>query len=113
MNKIEFYNENILEGPVEDPYTYAASLLPPSLREEYESARIERSRYLYQLKESLDNTGDKTLITAYMDCESVINNFHTLACAAMFLYGAELMEKECAQTFGSLALAIANELSSK
>ena len=113
MNKEDFYKRNILDGSTDDPYSYAVSLLPPSLRKEYESARNERSHFLHQLKESLDNTSDSNSLKAYMECEQAINHYHTLSCAAMFLYGAELMERECSQTFGSLALAIANAFSSK
>ena len=112
MNKDDFYRRNILYGSTDDPYSYAVSLLPPSLHEEYESSRNERSQFLHLLTDSFDNTG-KTLMNTYMNYEPAINNYHTLVCTAMFLYGAELMERECAQALGSLALTIANEFSSK
>lgn len=111
MNKEDFYNRNILEGPLDDPYSYAASLLPPPLRKEYESARSEYSRHLRQLIESIDRTGNKELKQIYMDYEPAVTDYHTITYAAMFLYGAELMEKECAQAVGNWILKIADEKS--
>ena len=35
---------------------------------------------------------------------------HSIAYTAMFLYGAELMEKECTQAVGDLILMIAEEM---
>ena len=109
MNKQDFYDRHIIDGPLEDPYLYSVSLLPKPLIEEYEDAKKENAGYFHKFHDFFKNNDDPELLNIFMKFEEAYNHFQTLACAAMFLYGAELMEKECAQKIGEGILIDGNE----
>jgi len=49
-----------------------------------------------------DGTGNMELRQLYLNYEEAANAFHAMSSDAMFLYGAEIMEKECAHSFRGL-----------
>ena len=100
MNKQDFYNKHIIDGPLEDPYSYSANRLPKELLKEYEDAKKEYGVYFNKIQNVFKNSDDPGLLNLFFRFEESYNQYQTLACAAMFLYGAELMEKECAQKLG-------------
>ena len=102
MNKEDFYKRNILEGPFDDPYTISAGLLPDSLCKEYISVYKEYSEHLEKFVAAIDCTGNMELRQLYLNYEQAANAFHAMSSDAMFLYGAEIMEKECAHSFRGL-----------
>ena len=100
MNKQDFYDRHIIEGPLDDPYSYSANMLPKDLLEEYEAAKKQYRVYFDKIENIFKTSSDPELLNLFFRFEEAYNHFQTLACAAMFLYGAELMEKECAQKLG-------------
>ncbi len=109
MNKQDFYDRHIIDGPLDDPYSYSADRLPKALLKEYEDAKKEYGIYFDKIENGFRSSDDPEMLKLFFAFEEKANHFQTLACAAMFLYGAELMEKECAQKIGEGILIDGNE----
>ena len=97
MDRKAFYEKYICNTE-DDVYAIAISGMDEEMRQDYEdmSARQTEAYKDVEMRMSLLDGGDDPakLLHHYSETRTAAE---TVLCHAMFLYGAELMEKECAE----------------